>query len=195
MPTSSIKAFGPRWPKRGTAWIYCWPQRNPRSAAAENHRIGDVLEFARGEYDFVIVDLPSVYDRMAQVALGDADHIYLISNPELPSLHLTRKCLVYLEEMGLGRERFSVLLNRMPRRQELTAQDIEKVFNFPIRFVFPEDHAATQRALTAGKPIAPNCELGRGIRTFGQLIDGDGEETKKSAVGLRLTALLSSGQA
>ena len=168
------------------------PER-PEASAVENHHIGEVLEFARSQYEFVIVDLPSVYDRMGQVALGDADHVYLVSNPELPSLHLTRKCLAYLEQMGLGREQFSLLVNRMNRRQELTTQDIEKVFNFPIRFVFPEDHAATHRALTAGKPIAPNCELGRGARTFAQSIAGAPEERKKGTVGLKLTALLSNG--
>ena len=169
------------------------PER-PEAVSVEGHRIAEVLEFARHQYQFVIVDLPSVYDRVAQATLGDADHVYLVSNPELPSLHLTRKCIGYLEQMGMGREQFSLLVNRMNRRQELTTQDIEKVFNFPIRFVFPEDHTATHRALTAGKPIISSSELGRGIRTFAQSIAGSGkEEQKKGTVGLKLTALLSNG--
>jgi pilus assembly protein CpaE len=166
----------------------------PETAGIEAHRISEVLEFARGEYQFVVVDLPSIYDRMAQATLGDADHVYLVSNPELPSLHLTRKSLNYLEQMGLPREHLSLLVNRMHRRQELTTQDIEKVFNFPVRFVFPEDHASTHRALTAGKPIAPNCDLGKGARAFAKSIaPPDKEDKKKGAVGLKLTALLSSG--
>ena len=135
-----------------------------------------------------------MYDRIAHATLGDADHVFLVSNPELPSLHLTRKCLAYLEQMGMGRDQFSLLVNRMSRRQELTTQDIEKVFNFPIRFVFPEDRTATHRALTAGKPIASNTDMGRSTRTFVQSVAGtEKQKQKKGTVGLRLTALLSSG--
>jgi pilus assembly protein CpaE len=166
----------------------------PELAGVEAHRISEILEFARAQYRFVVVDLPSIYDRMAHAVLGDADHAYLVSNPELPSLHLTRKALNYLEQMGLPREQFSLLVNRMHRRQELTTQDIEKVFNFPVRFVFPEDHTSTHRALTAGKPIASNCELGKGVRAFAKsLAPSSQQEKKKGAVGLKLTALLSSG--
>lgn len=169
------------------------PER-PEPITVEAHRIAEVLEFARHQYEFVIVDLPSLYDRLAQATLGDADHLYLVSNPELPSLHLTRKSIAFLEQMGMGREQFSLLVNRMSRRQELTAQDIEKVFNFPIRFVFPEDRTATHRALTAGKPVVSNTDLGRGVQSFVKSIAGsEKEESKKGTVGLRLTALLSNG--
>ena len=169
------------------------PER-PEEVTVEAHRVAEVLEFARHQYQFVIVDLPSMYDRIAQATLGDADHLYLVSNPELPSLHLTRKCLAYLEQMGMGRDQFSLLVNRMSRRQELTTEDIEKVFNFPIRFVFPEDRTATHRALTAGKPVVSNSDLGRSAETFAQSISGtEKDKQKKGTVGLRLTALLSSG--
>ena len=55
--------------KKGDGMDLLLAPEKPEVGGSENHRIGDVLEFARGEYDFVIVDLPSVYDRMAQVAL------------------------------------------------------------------------------------------------------------------------------
>jgi pilus assembly protein CpaE len=120
--------------------------------------------------------------------------VFLVCNPELPSLHLTRKCLAFLEQLGFGRERFSLLINRMSRKQELAAQDIEKEFSYPVSHVFPEDHTAAHRALTSGKPIAPNCELGRLLRDFSNSAVGSGrDEKKKGMAGLKLTALLSHG--
>jgi pilus assembly protein CpaE len=170
------------------------PER-PESITIETARIGEVLEFARSQYEIVITDLPSVYDRVSQAPLGDANQVFLVSNPELPSLHLARKCISYLEQVGMERQQFSLVVNRMHRRQELTVQDIQKVFNFPISFVFPEDHGATHRALTMGKSVAPNCELGRALRKFGKTSFGEekAEPKKKSAMGMKLTALLSNG--
>jgi Flp pilus assembly CpaE family ATPase len=99
-----------------------------------------------------------------------------------------------MEQMGFSRDQFSLLINRMNRKQELSPQDIEKVFNFPVSHVFPEDHPAAHRALTSGKPIPPNCELGRLLRDFSTAVAGSGgEEKKKGMAGLKLTALLSHG--
>ena len=166
----------------------------PELVALEGHRIHEVIEFARANYEVVIIDLPSAYDRISQATLSEADHVFLVCNPELPSLHLTRKCLTFLEQMGCSREQFSLLVNRMSRKQELSAQDIEKVFNFPVSRVFPEDHPAAHRALTSGKPVPPNCELGRLLRDFANSVLGSGgDEKKKGMAGLKLTALLSHG--
>lgn len=166
----------------------------PELIGLEGHRIHEVVEYTRSLYDVVILDLPSAYDRISQATIGDADKVFLVCNPELPSLHLTRKCIFFLEQMGFGRDQFSLLLNRMSRKHELSPQDIEKVFNFPISRVFPEDYPAVHRALTGGKAIPPNCEFGRLLRDFGVSLVGTGRDDKKKGVaGLKLTALLSTG--
>jgi hypothetical protein len=96
--------------------------------------------------------------------------------------------------MGFTRDQFSLLVNRMSRKQELGAQDMEKVFNFPISKLFPEDYGAAHRALTVGKPIASSCELGRMLEQFGTSIFGTGKDAKKKGMGaLNLKALLSEG--
>ena len=169
------------------------PER-PEPVSIESHRVADVLEYARANYEVIIADLPAVYDRVAQAALANADRVFLVSNPDLPSLHLTRKCLLHLEQIGLSRDQYSLLVTRMQRRPELTSQDIEKVFGAPLSFVFPEDRNATHRALTAGKPIPPNVELGRALRNFAAANFGEVKKEKKKGVGgLKLAALLSNG--
>ena len=179
--------------KRGEVDVLLAPER-PEPVSIESHRVADVLEYARANYEVIIADLPAVYERVAQAALAKADGVFLVSNPDLPSLHLTRKCLLHLEQVGLSRDQYSLLVTRTQRRQELTSQDIEKVFGAPISFVFPEDRTATHRALTAGKPIAPNVELGRALRNFAAANLGEVKEDKKKGVGgLKLAALLSSG--
>ena len=164
----------------------------PEITGIDGHRVHEVIEYTRSAYEVVVVDLPSAYERISQVALGEADHAYIVCNPELPSLHLTRKMLSYMDQMGFGSDRCSLLINRMNSRYELGSGDMQKVFNFPIALVFPEDHGATHRALTAGKTIPPNCELGRRLRDFATSIVGRGkEEKKKGMAALKLSALLS----
>ena len=164
----------------------------PEMTGIDGHRIHEVIEYARSAYELVVVDLPSAYERISQVALGESDHVYIVCNPELPSLHLTRKLLSYMDQMGYGRDRCSLLINRMSNRYELGSSDMEKVFNFPISSILPEDYGAIHRALTGGKTIPPNCELGRRLRDFAASIVGqDKEDKKKGVAALKLSALLS----
>ena len=166
----------------------------PETATIEARRIHDLLEYARGAYDVVILDLPAAYERVSQVILGESDKIFLVSGAELPSLHLTRKLIGYLEQMQIGRERMSLIVNRMSKRQGLGIADMEKVFAFPVSSVLPEDNSALHRAQTTGKPVASNCDLGRAYQDFAKkLFAAPGEQEKKGVGALRLSALLSHG--
>lgn len=165
----------------------------PETMSFEGHRVHELLEYARLIYDAVVVDLPAAYERISLATLGDADEIFIVCTPELPSLHMTRKCIVFLDQMGFNRDRFRVLVNRSSRRDELSREDMEKVFNFPVHYTFPDDYNTVHRALTAGKPAPPNCELGKHLRRFTDGIAGAGqtaEKRKKSISVLNLAALL-----
>lgn len=168
----------------------------PEILLLQGDRYVRLLEFARSLYEVVVLDIPSAYQSEAKALLPECDSLYVVCNPELPSLHLTRKLIAYLEQEGFSRDQFSLIVNRMSRKQELGAQDIERVFNYPIGRSFPEDDGAVHRALTAGKPVPPSCELGRSFVALGQELAGADEsksEKKKASSGLSFSALLSQG--
>ena len=165
----------------------------PEAMTFEGHRVHEVLEYARVMYELVVVDLPSAYERISIATLGDADQVFIVCTPELPSLHMTRKCITFLDQMGFSRDRFRVLVNRTTRRDELSREDMEKVFNFPVYFGFPDDYQTVHRALTAGRPAPPNCDLGRQVTRFSQTLapveNADGKK-KKGVSLMNLAALL-----
>lgn len=152
-----------------------------------------LVEFTRGHYEAVILDMSSPYTPEARALLPTCDQILVVCNPELPSLHLTRKCIAHLELEGFSKDQISLILNRLSKRGELGPQDMERVFNFPITKVLPEDEAAVHRALTAGKPLSDSSELGKELAAFAKSMSGKAKEEKKKAAGLSLSALLSQG--
>ncbi len=166
----------------------------PEMPTLQTERYQSVLEYARTRYEFVVIDLPEVYGPAAKAILPECDQTFIVCNSELPSLHLTRKAIAYIEQAGLPRDKFSLVVNRLSRRGELGPQDMERVFNFPIGRVLPDDSAAVHRALTAGKPIAGSADLGRQLAAFGKSLLGEEQKPKKkSATGLSFSALLSNG--
>lgn len=120
-------------------------------------------------YDWVIVDLPPVFERLSLLMLPESDHGFLVTTPELPSLHLTRKAVSVLAQIGLSLENFRVLVNRAGRADEVTLEAMAKIFKAPVYATFPNDYLSLHKALSAGQPIGP-CGLERALWEFARAI-------------------------
>lgn len=146
----------------------------PQLHTVDPGKLHEVLEYARFLYDWVILDLPSVFQRISLLALTESDQAFMISTTELPSLHLTRKAVNLLLHLGIGKERFRVLLNRTSKRDGIGDGDIEKIFSCPIHARFANDYFSLHRVVTLGQPLGNECDLGKSIENLaGKLCDSN----------------------
>jgi pilus assembly protein CpaE len=153
----------------------------PVCDALEPARLHEFLEMARQHYGWVILDLPAVFHRLSLLALSEADAAFLVSTPELPSLHLTRKAVDLLGQLGFGRDRFQVLVNRVSRRDGLGVSDVQKMVNCPVHASFPNDYFSLDRAVAVGEPLGAESELGRSIEEFAGRLAGLADQKHKPA--------------
>ena len=166
----------------------------PHIPAIEPYRVHECLEYARSLYDCVVVDLPSISEKISLATLNEADQIFLVTVPDLAALFLARKTLALVEELGFHKEQVKVLVNRLGRREELSLSDMEKIFRSPIDATFPDDYASVRRSLTEGKPVPENCELGMAYRRFAERLFGTGEGGRKKTSTVGLKALCSESE-
>ncbi len=134
--------------------------------------LAEFLEAVRQHYDWAVLDLPAVFHRLTLLALPEADSAFLVSTPELPSLHLARKAVVLLKRLGFGPERFTVLINRVDGRMGLRESDVSKMIDCPVEYSFPHDFHALDRAVAAGEPVAASSELGKSVESFARRLTG-----------------------
>jgi pilus assembly protein CpaE len=143
----------------------------PFAASIDSARLHAVFEYARMNYDWIVIDVPVVFQRLSLMAISEADQAFLITTSELPSLHLARKAVNLLNQLGFPRERFQILMNRIDKRDEIAISDIEKLFNCPVYSRFPNDYFSLHRAVTLGQPVDAHSELGKSIEALaGKLI-------------------------
>jgi len=135
----------------------------PYADSLDPSRLKMLAEQARGVYDWVILDLPTVFSQTSLMAIAECDRAYVISTAELPSLHLTRKAMVLIEQLGFPKDRFHVVVNRVDRNGEVSAADMEKLFGTQVQARLPNDYFALHRVVTLGQPLGNDCELGRAI--------------------------------
>ncbi len=135
----------------------------PGGEAVEPSRLYDLIEFARQLYDWVVLDAPAVPRRTTLVALSASDRAFLVSTPELASLHLAHRAVGLLGQLGFGRDRFEVIINRWSKRHGVGAEEIRRMLAHPVAALLPEDPLALHQAVSLGQAVAAERELGRAL--------------------------------
>jgi len=156
----------------------------PHVGFLEPTRIQEVLQFIRMLYDWVVIDTPTIFHRTSLLALSEAERAFVVSTGELPSLHLTRKAIGLLNNLGFGKERFQVLVNRVNKRDGLQGTDLGKLFDCPVQATLPNDYFSLHRVITLGRPLANDCELGRAIDNLAARITGATAAEKRKLGGV-----------
>jgi pilus assembly protein CpaE len=123
----------------------------------------EVLEYSRMMYDWVIVDLPSVFHPHSLLAMSEVDSALLVSTADLVSLHMARRAVGLLGNLGYARDRFRMVVNRLEKAAGLSVSDMEKIFGCPVLAALPEDPQPVLRTVARVEPLAGDCELGRAL--------------------------------
>ena len=155
----------------------------PYAGPVDAARLHAVMEYARMNYDWVVIDLPVVFQRLSLMTISESDRAFLVSTPELPSLHLARKAVNLLDQLGFPKERFQIMMNRINKRDEIAGSDIERLFNCAIDARIPNDYFSLHRAVTLGQPVDAHCELGKAMENLaGRLSPAGGQDRKRTLI-------------
>jgi Flp pilus assembly CpaE family ATPase len=145
--------------KRGNLDILHSGKINP-GVRIENAQMKDLLDFARKKYKAICVDLSGNLEKFSLEVMAEARRVFLVCTPEIASLHLAREKYQFLKRLDLG-DKVSVLLNRMPKRPLITAEQIEQQLGLPVTMSLSNDYNGVHRALTAGQEVDGKSELGQ----------------------------------
>jgi pilus assembly protein CpaE len=136
----------------------------PFAGGVDSARLHAVIEYVRMNYEWVLIDVPVVFQRLSLMAISESDRAFLISTSELPSLHLARKAVNLLDQLGFPKDRFQVVMNRVDKRDELGGSEIEKLFNCTVHSRIPNDYFSLHRSVTLGQSVDGHSELGKAIQ-------------------------------
>lgn len=163
----------------------------PYAGSIPQAALHTVLHFTRHLYAWVVLDLPTVFHQISLAALAECDQGFLVSTAELPSLHLTRKAVGLLGQMGMEKDRQRILVNRLDKRDAIPQADLQKLFNSPVHATLPNDHQAVSRAVALGQPLAVESELGKAINGLATQLCGvkPAEKGRANAVAVAKPAM------
>ena len=122
-----------------------------------------LVDFVRSHYDFSILDLGRSLNRMAVSAIEELDETYLVTTLEVPALHQAKQIVQTLLDSGYGKNRLRLVLNRVPKRVDVTPEELEKMLGLPTFAMLPNDYPELYDCYSEGKLLARNSNLGQHI--------------------------------
>jgi pilus assembly protein CpaE len=151
----------------------------------KDEQIRNILAFARPHYDWTLVDLGRSLSRMAMAALEEIDEACLVTTLEVPALHQSKQIVQTLLDSGYGKNRIKLILNRSPKRLDITPGELEKMLGLPIFCMIPNDYTELYETYAEGRMLNRNSDLGKQIaRLAGKLASMEEEKNGKKKFAL-----------
>jgi pilus assembly protein CpaE len=140
----------------------------------------ELLRVLAKTYDYVIIDAGNVINSCVAAALYTADTIFLVTNPDVPSIRNAQRLVDRVRQLGAGSERVKVLLNRVSDQHLIAPKQIETALGYGIYHAFSSDYRTVSTALNSGVPLAltNNSEIAAQFDNFTRQLVGMVEETK-----------------
>jgi pilus assembly protein CpaE len=129
----------------------------------KDEQIRQVLSFARPHYDWTLVDLGRSLTHMGMAALEEIDEACLVTTLEVPALHQSKQIIQTLIDSGYGKHRIKLILNRAPRRLDITPAELEKMLGTPIFCTVANDYPELYETYAEGRMLSRTSELGKQI--------------------------------
>jgi len=125
-----------------------------RPGAADGGAIEELFRLLAKQYEYILVDAGSQINSCAVAALYTADTIFMVANPDVPSVRNAQRLLERVRQLGACGERVRVLLNRAAEPYPIPPKQIEAALGHPIHHTFPSDYKTVSTALNSGVPLA-----------------------------------------
>lgn len=122
-----------------------------------------ILNFVRSQYDCTVVDMGRSLNRLNLELLEETDEACLVTTLDIPALHQAKQIVQTLLDSGYGKHRLRLILNRVPKRMDVTPQELEKMLGVPIHGMLPDDAPALYECYAEGKLLPRTGELGKHI--------------------------------
>jgi pilus assembly protein CpaE len=125
-----------------------------RPNAQDAGAVEELLRVLTRAYDYVVIDAGNVINGTVAAALYAADTIFLVTNPDVPSIRNAQRLVDRVRQLGAGSERIKVLLNRTTDQHLILPKQIETALGYSIHHTFTSDYRTVSTALNSGVPLS-----------------------------------------
>lgn len=131
------------------------PFHPAKAETVTGDQIRQILHFLKQHYDYIVVDTSKSFSPPTLATFEQADHVFLITNLDLPSLRNITRCLPLLERMGSvkGEDWLRLVVNRYQASDPISLKEVEKTLGLSVYWTLGNDFESVMNSINSGKPV------------------------------------------
>jgi pilus assembly protein CpaE len=150
----------------------------PYDLGPTSRKLSHLLRFWRSQYELTVVDFGHGFTPLLVDLVEWIDVLAVVTTNEVPNLRQAKVILQGLAQRNYGTKRVWLVVNRMPKRPEIQAPELERIMGFPIQATLPNAYQSLTEAYSQPKLLEPSSFLGGHIAQLAATLAGISEETK-----------------
>ena len=150
----------------------------PKTVAAVEEitapKIKEILNLLKGMGGYVIVDGGYSFDERYLAVMDMADMIILVGVLTVPAIHNIQKSLGVFRDLGYGKDKVKLLINRQGSNEDIKVDYAEDTLNYPATWLIPNDYQTVVTSINRGIPIssiAPRSHINKSFEEIAEKID------------------------
>ena len=166
-----------------------------RPGSADSGATEELLRLLAKQYEYIVIDAGSAINPVSSAGLFAADQMFLVANPDVPSVRNAQRLLDRVRQLGVAGERVRILLNRAVEPYVIPPKQIEHALGHPIHHEFTSDYKTVSTALNSGVPLslAGNSDIAAQFDAFTRRVLDPSSSAgggKRGALGIEKIASL-----
>jgi len=153
------------------------PGKFAPNEALKIEQVQAILQQLKGDYDYIVVDMPMVMVDWISAILEECDRMLMVTDSAVPSIAQARRMIDFYTADVINLP-IEIVINgeRKPMMKSGALKEAEKVLERPIAYWVPEDRKSARAAIDHGLPvadIAKRSALAKAIKSLATNAAGD----------------------
>lgn len=116
-------------------------------------RIGKILGFLKGHYDYIIADAPKTLNPVTMNAFEASDRLFLLTTPDLQSLRNVTRSLPLLRGLAGARpDWIRLVVNRFDPSLPITVGEVQRTLGMKVHWTLRNDYRVILDSINEGSP-------------------------------------------
>jgi pilus assembly protein CpaE len=150
--------------------------------------IGNLLNFLRKHYNYVLLDGVKGFDEISLSALDGSQHVLMVLTQDVPAVRNGQRCLELFGRLGYDQTKVKLILNRYQKSSKITLDVVADTLKVPVSHAIANDFVSVIDAINRGlllRDAAPRARLTQDIQGLTMLVAGSRRDQapRKSFLG------------
>lgn len=151
--------------------VLCAPASPEYAELITAEHIHKILTTLQECFDYIILDMPPVFNEISLAGLEQSERIYFVTNPDISTLRNTKVSFEVFDSIGMA-SKAELVINKQGF-SSIRQKTVEEILGKQPVLVVPHDHTRAINAVNRGIPLVvgqPRCKISQAICRYAEVL-------------------------